>query len=1309
MKVVSLWKNAFALLVPLFVLIDAASADFDDFVDPTYDCPALTTCPVICAENATACPTPSCAAGLTLCADGSCADSCSSRANRNPCPQTCLPFACPKIIEDYETCQRDFEAFYANEEVCREQEEDAKNSFSAGPLSILGLWLMAVTMSVLGWCRMMRRYHTDAVTQPLEDGQTQTGYRETILGQILYYSVVITLLGIQALLLAFCITSYRQNEEEALRGFEITWCIGFVWTLALKWPCSVASLFLVPCELSLATQVAVFTETRSTSSRPVQGKREAGYIMHMRRILSRFTSGFHSCMSGLFSVPYRTAHGILQYVPVQNERDANLPSTYYFVYQFRRYNLDDERGCYVPGKMNPEYRTVADVLKGVDGLTADEVTQRLHIVGPNVIDMPKPTLLGCIRIEFSKPFYTYQTFILWTWVPLYYFYLAVIHGSVILMGGLSVSYFRFRNERNLYVLTQMHGEVNVRRDGIITTIPQSNLVPGDIVQVQPGVVYTDMVVTESEGLLVDESALTGESNPVAKNVVDPAATANPSTTAIGKKHSILAGTTVLEQENTLAMVVATGSFTSKGELLRDVFHYERHQFQFDVEVGFVVGILVLQSIFMFALVVFLIQEQPVYAWFYGMYVVGTLLPPLLPTVFTVSVGISDQRLSKKRIACSNSEDILVAGKVQTACFDKTGTLTKQGLDFVSAQCIPTWNDPHSPSSPLSDTVALGMACCHSLTTSGDAMIGNAVDRVMFAASGAQQNQSWIVLNGNRMKVLKQFDFCHNRMTQSVIVKRVDGSMLAIVKGSGENVQRVCLPASLPQDYERVLRESAKAGIYQISMAAKVLSPATDLEDIQRDKVELNMEFAGVINFQNVLREETPYVITQLQAGAVECLIVTGDAVLTGITIARESGIIPTGAAVLWCAMPHKDDRVEWVDFDHEGRMTDLPWSALRSGTTVLAVTGDVWDSLDISFVSELSPFVRVFGRCTPAHKVAIISHYCDQGKITLMCGDGGNDCGALKAAHVGVALSDAEASMVSPFTSLDKSIVSVTEILKEGRCALASALASYKYVIMYGQVEAIANVMNAYFMINLSEYCWMFMDGFWVISMSFTLPLGKAASALAETRPTASLLGPITASSVVGILLINTTFAIIALWILFHQDWFQCRRWENSDVSNLVVIGDNYESETLFLVMGYQYISTAMAFNFGYEFRQTWWRNKCFVGFCSLFTAIHLWVTLVPGDLSCFWRVNCENDHVLYSAAIGRVLPIQNPFHTTVMPVSYRWILVILMISNTFANIFWEYFVVNGTRRRLGKKRRERRERDRLVQPKVADDRSEAI
>lgn len=65
---------------------------------------------------------------------------------------------------------------------------------------------------------------------------------------------------------------------------------------------------------------------------------------------------------------------------------------------------------------------------------------------------------------------------------------------------------------------------------------------------------------------------------------------------------------------------------------------------------------------------------------------------------------------------------------------------------------------------------------------------------------------------------------------------------------------------------------------------------------------------------------------------------------------------------------------------------------------------------------------------------------------------GGNDCGALKTAHVGIALSDAEASIVSPFTSLDKTISSVVEVLREGRCALASALASYKFMILYGKL-----------------------------------------------------------------------------------------------------------------------------------------------------------------------------------------------------------------------------------------------------------------
>jgi magnesium-transporting ATPase (P-type) len=143
------------------------------------------------------------------------------------------------------------------------------------------------------------------------------------------------------------------------------------------------------------------------------------------------------------------------------------------------------------------------------------------------------------------------------------------------------------------------------------------------VHVEPGVIYTDMIVLASQGgLLVDESALTGESNPVAKTAVPDTAKATPYHAMTHKKHTVSAGTTVMEAEPELnwAVVYATGSWTSKGELLRNVFGYERHQFKFDAEVGFVIAMLFTYSMFCFALVVSFISEQPVYAWFYGMYV-----------------------------------------------------------------------------------------------------------------------------------------------------------------------------------------------------------------------------------------------------------------------------------------------------------------------------------------------------------------------------------------------------------------------------------------------------------------------------------------------------------------------------------------------------------------------------------------------------------------------------------------------------------------------------------------------------------------
>ena len=392
----------------------------------------------------------------------------------------------------------------------------------------------------------------------------------------------------------------------------------------------------------------------------------------------------------------------------------------------------------------------------------------------------------------------------------------------------------------------------------------------------------------------------------------------------------------------------------------------------------------------------------------------------------------------------------------------TGTLTRQGLDFVSARCRSKWAEESRDLDD--DDLLVAMSCCHNLTLSrksGD-LIGNPVDCTMFASSGASllggnqngsSSRSISLANGKTVSIEKQFDFDHHRMTQSVICKMPDGSIVAFVKGSGESVQQICTPESLPSDFDSSIRQSAKSGTYQISFAKKTISPNTDMSKISRDEVEDGLSFVGVINFKNVLRDETPETIRHLEAGGVHCIMATGDNMLTGITIAREAGMIKQGCKVLYCSsVPNgNNEDFQWIDESSESPADLPPLEQLATGTTniELAVTGSVWQALmqrDIAVAASMASSIRVYGRCTPYDKVSIVSTLVDMGYKTIFAGDGANDTGALKTAHVGVALSDAEASIVSPFTSIDKSIESVVHIIREGRCALASAFASYKYI-----------------------------------------------------------------------------------------------------------------------------------------------------------------------------------------------------------------------------------------------------------------------
>ena len=165
----------------------------------------------------------------------------------------------------------------------------------------------------------------------------------------------------------------------------------------------------------------------------------------------------------------------------------------------------------------------------------------------------------------------------------------------------------------------------------------------------------------------------------------------------------------------------------------------------------------------------------------------------------------------------------------------------------------------------------------------------------------------------------------------------------------------------------------------------------------------------------------------------------------------------------------------------------------------------------------------------------VVQMFVRKGLVVEMCGDGGNDCGALRVAHVGVALSEAEASVVSPFTSKSKCCTSVVDLLKEGKCTLHTNLASYKYIVLYGQLFCVWKLTMMAFGAIPAMLDYLMMDVVSVVVMTYAITLSRPRSVLSGERPTSSLFSASTLGSVLGILGIYVTFFAMTFMTVIHM------------------------------------------------------------------------------------------------------------------------------------------------------------------------------
>ena len=150
-------------------------------------------------------------------------------------------------------------------------------------------------------------------------------------------------------------------------------------------------------------------------------------------------------------------------------------------------------------------------------------------------------------------------------------------------------------------------------------------------------------------------------------------------------------------------------------------------------------------------------------------------------------------------------------------------------------------------------------------------------------------------------------------------------------------------------------------------------------------------------------------------------------------------------------------------------------------------------------------YCSIYARCSPENKAQIVQSLQKEEFTVLMCGDGANDCSALKVADVGISLSTEEASIAAPFTSRTPDISCVIYVLKEGKCALVTSLQTFKYIILYSLIQFISVTYLMLVDSYLSNWEFMASDLFLITPLAFLIPLAPAYHKLTYHKPVSSL------------------------------------------------------------------------------------------------------------------------------------------------------------------------------------------------------------
>jgi len=702
----------------------------------------------------------------------------------------------------------------------------------------------------------------------------------------------------------------------------------------------------------------------------------------------------------------------------------------------------------IPEKIkNPhsiEVKEVFQILKSSPaGLSREQVNENLETYGQNIIEAGGGiNALQLILRQLKSPLIYLLAGASIISLLTGHYADAVIIAVVIILNTILGFFQEYKAEQALESLRKMtNPKARVLRDNRTEQIDASNLVPGDILILETGDrIAGDARLIQCQDLEVDESILTGESEPILKQT-DPV----KEDSALGDRINMVWISTTVTGGRGKAVVVATGMESQLGQIAEQVqtaggeeTPLQKRMSRLGMFLGFAgVG---------FAVLVFLLGLLTGYEFLemllFSVAVAVSAIPEGLPAVISVTLALGVQRMARRKAVIRSLPAVETLGSTTVICSDKTGTITKNemtvksiftgGTDYnVSGEGysikgdVSTINkeDKENHRGPLNLLSLAGILANNAQILEekeGISLSGSPTEKAILACSvKAFAGDMKMITGVAKVKRLSEIPFSSSSKYMAVSVGTEDlkvletGSFfpvtegeLIFVKGAPERIIQFCDKIHFGEgevELDLKLREEILAKNEALgSQALRVIAAgykrvSKNHGDLDNKDIEEGLTFLGLWGMIDPPREDAIEAIKEAKQAGIRVVMITGDHAVTASAIAHIVGIAPKGRN---------------------------------------AVSGPEIDSSTDEELVKAAFETGVFARVSPTHKLRILKALKEHGEIVAMTGDGVNDAPALKGADIGVAMGitgTEVAKGASDMILLDDNFATLVHAVEEGR------------------------------------------------------------------------------------------------------------------------------------------------------------------------------------------------------------------------------------------------------------------------------------